>query len=90
MLAHWIWFAHRPGLGDRGKATLLQHFSGPEEIYFADHSAFEHIPGLTSEAKEALNDKDMTKAEETLELCRRETPSDLPGCCVSYVSEKYS
>lgn len=72
MLAHWIWFAHRPGLGDRGKATLLQHFSGPEEIYFADHSAFEHIPGLTSEAKEALNDKDMTKAEETLELCRRE------------------
>ena len=72
MLAHWVWFAHRPGLGDRGKVTVLQHFSCPEEIYFAAQSSFDHIPGLTSEAKEALNDKDMTKAEEILELCRRE------------------
>ena len=71
MLAHWVWFAHRPGLGDRGKVTVLQHFSCPEEIYFAAQSSFDHIPGLTSEAKEALNDKDMTKAEEILELCRR-------------------
>lgn len=72
MLAHWIWLAHRPGLGDRGKVNLLQHFSGPEEIYFADSAAFDHVPGLTLEGKEALNDKNLTQAEEILELCCRE------------------
>ena len=32
MLIHWIWFAHRPGLSDRMKMGLLQHFQDPEEI----------------------------------------------------------
>lgn len=36
MLVHWIWFAHRPGLNDRDKMALLQHFRDPEDIYFAD------------------------------------------------------
>jgi len=36
MLLHWIWFAHRPGINDRMKAVLLQHFQDPEDIYFAD------------------------------------------------------
>jgi len=72
MLAHWIWFAHRPGLSDRMKVALLRHFPDPEDIYFADSSAFEHIEGLTPEAKEALMDKDLIPAEEILEVCRRE------------------
>ena len=72
MLVHWIWFAHRPGLTDRMKLTLLQHFQDPEEIYFADSDAYSHIEGLTSEAAEALQDKILVPAEETLEICRRE------------------
>lgn len=36
MLVHWVWFAHRPGLNDRDKMALLQHFRDPEDIYFAD------------------------------------------------------
>ena len=36
MLIHWLWLAHRPGLSDRMKAVLLQHFQDPEDIYFAD------------------------------------------------------
>ena len=72
MLVHWIWFAHRPGLKDREKMVLLQHFQDPEDIYFADAGAFEHIEGLTEEGAEALQDKDLTPAEETLEICSRE------------------
>ena len=72
MLVHWIWFAHRPGLTDRMKLRLLQHFQDPEEIYFADSGLFDHVEGLTPEAKESLKDKILAEAEETLEICQRE------------------
>lgn len=72
MLVHWIWLAHRPGLSDREKGLLLQHFRDPEEIYYADSGAFDHIPGLRSEAKEALQDRDLRAAERILERCDRE------------------
>ena len=72
MLLHWIWLAHRPGVSDRMKAVLLQHFSDPEEIYYADGSAFDHIEGLSEEARESLRDRDLIPAEEIQEACRRQ------------------
>ena len=72
MLVHWIWFAHRPGLTDRMKLALLQHFQDPEEVYFADGGAYDLVEGLTPEAREALQDKILVPAEQTLEICRRE------------------
>ena len=71
MLVHWIWFAHRPGVNDRVKAALLQHFQDPEEIYFADSGAFGAIEGLSAEAAESLKEKDLIPAEEILEACHR-------------------
>lgn len=71
MLVHWVWFAHRPGLNDRDKMALLQHFRDPEDIYFADDGAFDAI-GLSEEAKTALREKNLTSAEEILEACDRE------------------
>ena len=71
MLVHWIWFAHRPSVSDRMKQELLAHFREPEDMYFADSDAFDHIPGMTGEAKASLQDKDLTRAEEILEFCRR-------------------
>ena len=72
MLVHWIWLAHRPEVSDRMKVQLLQHFSDPEDIFFADSSAFDHVEGLTKEAVESLRDKNLTSAEKILEACRRE------------------
>ena len=72
MLVHWIWLAHRPGINDRMKAVLLQYFSDPEDIFFADSGAFEHIEGLSEEMKEALGDKNLVPAEEILDACSRE------------------
>ena len=71
MLVHWIWFAHRPGLTDRMKMTLLRHFQDPEELYFADSGALDPVEGLTQEAKESLRDKNLTEAEKILETCRQ-------------------
>ena len=72
MLIHWIWLAHRPGLNDRMKVTLLQHFRDPEDIFFADSEAFNHIEGLNAEAVESLRDKNLIPAEDILEACHRE------------------
>ena len=72
MLIHWIWLAHRPGLTDRMKVRLLQHFQDPEDIYFAPEDAFSHVEGMTGEILEGLNDKILIPAEEILDACRRE------------------
>ena len=72
MLLHWIWLAHRPGISDRMKVRLLQHFRDPEDIYFADGESYRHVEGMTAEAAEGLKDKDLTFAETALEACRRE------------------
>ena len=72
MLIHWIWLAHRPGVSDRMKLRLLQHFQAPEDIYFADEESYRHIEGMTAEATEGLKDKDLHAAEAALEACRRE------------------
>ena len=72
MLIHWIWLAHRPGVSDRMKVRLLQHFREPEDIYFADGEAYRHVEGMTAEAAEGLKDKNLTAAEDILESCRRE------------------
>lgn len=71
MLAHWIWLAHRPGLKEREKAALLRQFREPEDIFFADSGALDHIEWLSPEAKQALQDKDLTSAEEILAQCSR-------------------
>ena len=72
MLLHWIWLAHRPGVSDRMKVRLLQHFRDPEDIYFADEESYRHVEGMTAEAAEGLKDKNLESAERTLETCRRE------------------
>ena len=72
MLQHWIWLAHRPGLSDRMKVRLLEYFRDPEDIYFADGESYRHVDGLSAEAVEALNEKDLSDSQKVLEACRRE------------------
>ena len=72
MLLHWIWLAHRPGVGDRLKVRLLQHFRDPEDIYFADGESYRHVEGMTAEAAESLQEKTLAAAEAVLQACRRE------------------
>ncbi len=72
MLQHWIWLAHRPGVSDRMKLKLLEHFRDPEDIYFADGESYRHVEGLSAEALESLKDKDLSSAQKALDACRRE------------------
>ena len=70
MLIHWIWLAHRAGVSDRMKQTLLEAFSDPEDIYCCD--SFAHVEGLSDNALEGLLDKNLIPAEEILDACRKE------------------
>ena len=72
MLLHWIWLAHRPGVSDRMKVSLLEHFRDPEDIYFADGESYRHVEGMTAEIAASLNDKDLSGAQTALDTCRRE------------------
>ena len=72
MLQHWIWLAHRPAVTDRMKVSLLEHFCDPESIYFSDAEAYRHVEGLTAEAIQSLQDKDLSSSKKILETCHRE------------------
>ena len=72
MLLHWIWLAHRPGVSDRMKVSLLEYFRDPEDIYFADGESYRHVEGMTAETAASLKDKDLSAARNALDACRRE------------------
>lgn len=71
MLIHWIWFSTRPSLSDRGRAEILQHFQDAEDVYFAAQDAFSCVEGLSAEAVQSLQDKNLTQAEEILGQCAK-------------------
>ena len=68
MLIHWLWLATRQNLNDWEKATLLQHFQDPEDIYFADSAAMEAL-GVKDVALLSLLEKDLSPAEQILAQC---------------------
>lgn len=69
MLVHWIWLATRPGLNDRAKIAVLQHFADPEDAFYAQSEAYEQIEGLTEENRKALCDKSLSEAQKILIQC---------------------
>ncbi len=68
MLVHWIWYAARREISEWEKCQILQYFQDPEEIFYADPSAFTAL-GLKKAALDSLADKDLAPAREILEQC---------------------
>lgn len=69
MLQYWIWFAENQELNIPPKQLLLEHFSDPEEIFYALADA---LPDDREEIKpilEALQDRDLTEAGRILKEC---------------------
>lgn len=70
MLVHWIWLAQRKTLKDWQRYALLQHFSNPEAIFYADD--FAGSIQLDANQVEDLKDRDLHNAQMVLENCKRE------------------
>lgn len=67
MLIHWIWYAMLSKLSARQKLLLLERFSDPEDIYYTEN--FDHIPDLSGDMKDALENKDLTQAQAVMKRC---------------------
>ena len=84
MQIYWLWFALMPDVNLQHKIMLLEHFSDPETIYEADEKSFANLPYVTPAMKAALTDKNLTKAERVLRLCR-----DMDIGIVTFHSRQY-
>ncbi len=71
MLLHWIWLATRPNLNEREKLMLLEQFQDPEDIFYADQTAFSQVEALTKDGFQALQDKNLKQAHAVLAECTR-------------------
>lgn len=70
MLLHWLWLSALDKITPRQKGLLLQHFSDPEEIYYARDKRLAAIEELSSGTLEALENKDLSRAETIASSCR--------------------
>ena len=70
-LKYWIWLSSVPGLSNRSKLQLLEHFSSPEEVYYADAEAA-MTAGLSRDQAERIADKSMERTERILASCGRQ------------------
>ena len=68
-LKYWLWLTNLPGLSNRSQWLLLEAFSSPEEIYYADEERLHLVEGLGREQAALLQDKSLHRAEEILKRC---------------------
>ncbi|MBO4854146.1 MAG: DNA-processing protein DprA [Oscillospiraceae bacterium] len=69
-LKYWIWLASLPGLTNRSKLLLLEHFSSPEDVYYADEELAVRA-GLSREQAQRIGDKSLRRTEQILSECAR-------------------
>ncbi|MBQ0038755.1 MAG: DNA-processing protein DprA [Clostridiales bacterium] len=70
-LKYWIWLATLPGLQNRSKLLLLEHFSSPEAIYYAEPEEYRLVQELKSQQAALLQEKSLARAEKILEDCAK-------------------
>ena len=70
MLLYWLWYAELK-LNNIIKVSLLSHYASPEDIYHADGAVVAAVCGLPEAAAEALEDKDLQRAKQIMQVCRQ-------------------
>ena len=53
-LKYWVWLTTLPGLTEYNKLLLMEHFSSPEDIYYADQEVLWQVEGLGQEQAAVL------------------------------------
>ncbi len=68
-LKYWVWLSTAMGLSNRSRWLLLEHFSSPEDIYYAEPEQLRLVEGLTVSQLESLENKSLHRAQQILETC---------------------
>ena len=70
-LKYWVWLTTVQGLSDDTRLRLLETFSSPEDIYYADTEELALVQGIRKEELSALETRSLDGAERILEQCGR-------------------
>lgn len=70
-LKYWLWLANLPKVGRQMKLALLEHFGGPENIYFGEKEEYFLVKGINRAAAAALEDKNLEPVDRILGDCDR-------------------
>ena len=84
MLQYWIWFAENQELNIPQKQLLLEHFSDPEEIYYARAEELSDDREELRPILEQLKERDLTEAGRILKEC-----SDREMRILTYLDPEY-
>ncbi|MBP3493851.1 MAG: DNA-processing protein DprA [Oscillospiraceae bacterium] len=68
-LKYWVWLTTVPRLTNHSRWLLLEHFSSPEEIYYAEQQQIRLVAGLSSAQADLLEQRSLHRAEEILSDC---------------------
>lgn len=71
-LKYWVWLTTLPGLTENSKMLLMEHFSSPEDVYYADAEALLQVEGLKKEQAALLESRSLSLAERVLADCAKE------------------
>ena len=83
MLLYWIWFSELKSLSLQQKHRLLSHFHDPEELYHTADVVFERLQ-LPVSQRQALQDRNLQKAEAILKSCTEKGIGILPVADSAY------
>ena len=68
-LKYWVWLSTRRGLAGVTMQRVLDHFGGPERVYYAHAKDVDELTGLSGLARSSLKDKSMREVERILDRC---------------------
>lgn len=68
-IKYWVWLSCLTGIKPKTKHSLLEHFTDPQAIYFANETEYDALPGIGESEKAALAGKDMDRANDILGRC---------------------
>lgn len=68
-LKYWVWLSTRRGLAGVTMQRVLDHFGGPERVYYAHARDVDELTELSCLARSSLKDKSMREVERILDHC---------------------
>jgi DNA processing protein len=67
----WIWLSEALGAGSRDFKRLIHLYKSPYEIFNAEESELERVPGIAEKTVGRLCDKGLSRATDILEACEK-------------------
>ncbi len=83
-LIFWVWLAEALGAGSTGFRRVIGLYESSYDLFHADESEIERIPGLSERARIALCNKNLQPASDILDRCEKQGIS-----VISYGDERY-